>query len=658
MKYKKLFEPTKIGNIQLKNRFAMGPMGNIGYGDAFGAFNQRIVDYYVERAKNGVGLIITGICPVTEEIEGFERGAMPCPTASPIHFIWEGTQMNERIHAYGTKTLIQLTAGLGRSAIPGLVKNYIAPSENENRFDETIIHRMMTKEEINKMTDAFVQSAVISQKAGFDGVEIHAVHEGYLLDQFAIAFYNHRKDEYGGDLENRLRFATDIVKGIKQACGKDFVVSLRYSIKSYMKGLRQGAVPGEVFDEVGKDTEEGIKAAKLLVEAGYDSLDCDAGTYDSWYWNHPPMYFEDGMYRDLCTKLYGQVDVPILEAGRMDNPEMAMEELGKSCDIIVLARPLLADPEIVQKIRFDKLDEIRPCLGCHEGCLGRVASGPVQCAVNPQAGRESIYGLQAALTKKTILVVGGGIAGMEVARVCKLRGHNVTLVEKSNELGGNLLVGSKPHFKRNDKRLVNYYIHQLELLNVEVKFNTTITSSNIDSMKADIIVTATGSVPRTIEVKGPQKVVTADEVLLGHVKTGKDIVIIGGGLVGCETGLWLAEETGAKVTVVEIAKQAHAGLPHMNEYMLTDLLAFNHVDILTESSVLETKKNSVLISTPSGEKEIKADTVIGSVGYISTNKLYKELEYSDKLVYNIGDSAKVHNIMYSIWNAYELARNL
>lgn len=259
----------------------------------------------------------------------------------------------------------------------GYVTFNVTPSEQGNRFNPEVIHREMTKGEIESWIQAFIQSAVIAKKAGFDGVEIHAVHEGYLLDQFAISIYNHRTDEYGGSLENRLCPAIEIVKGIKKACGEDFPVSLRYSLKSCMKDLRQGGLPGEEYEEAGRDIPEGIQAAKLLEAAEYDALNADVGTYDSWYWNHPPMYFENGMYREFGEILKQEVTVPVILAGRMDDPEIAESAIGTCCDIVAYGRPLLADAEIAEKIRTNRLDEVRPCLGCHEGCMGRIVNSPV-----------------------------------------------------------------------------------------------------------------------------------------------------------------------------------------------------------------------------------------------------------------------------------------
>lgn len=659
-KYQKLFEPVSIGKVTLKNRTSMAPMGPVGYADAFGGFQQRLQDYYVERAKNGVGLIITGICDVDMNLEGIPTMGIPCPTTNPLAFIHSTYSMNERIHAYGAKCFLQLTAGLGRSAIPNFVSKHIAPSEQENRFDPNVIHREMTLEEIKTLIQKYAVAAMVAKQSGFDGVEIHAVHEGYLLDQFAIAFYNKRTDEYGGSLENRLRITIEIIKAIKQTCGADFPVSLRYSLKSCMKGLRQGGLPGEEYEEVGKDIEEGIEAAKILVAAGVDALNVDAGTYDSWYWNHPPMYFEDGMYIPFGEILKQHVSVPIILAGRLDNPEIAEKALEKACDIVSYGRPLLADPEYVEKVRTDRLDEIRPCLGCHEGCLGRIAHGPISCAVNPACGREEIYGIQPAVMKKHILVIGGGVAGLETARVAALRGHKVTLCEKTDQLGGNLIPGGVPHFKRYDRSLIAYYQRQMELLNVDVHMNTALNAEDIAAFHPDIIVTATGSTPRDMQFEGKQTSYPAKDVLLGKVSVGENVVIVGGGLVGCETAIWLAQQ-GKKVAIAEIAPYilgGHGTLPHMNQFMLEDLLKFYKIDIHTSASITKTTEDSVEIKKGDSVTTLPCNTLITSVGYLKNDGLYEKLKDLEIPVYNVGDSSQVRNVMYAIWNAYEISRNL
>ncbi|KNZ43168.1 FAD-dependent oxidoreductase [Acetobacterium bakii] len=661
-KYAKLFQPTNIGTLQIKNKMSMAPMGPIGFADDNGAFNQKGQNYYVERAKGGTGLIITGICSVDLDAEDMAKPVIPCPTINPLAFIYAGTQMNERIHAYGAKVIMQLTAGLGRSAMPGFVKKYIAPSDQENRWDPSIIHREMTVDEIQNVIKKFAMSASVAKASGFDGVEIHAVHEGYLLDQFAISFFNKRTDAFGGSLENRLRFSTEIVKAIKGVCGADYPVTLRYSLKSFMKGLRQGALPGETFDEVGKDVDEGIAAAKLLVAAGYDALNVDAGTYDSWYWNHPPMYFKDGgMYREFGRILKKHVNVPIILAGRMDDPDMACEAIGDSCDIVSYGRPLLTDPYYPEKVRQGRLDEIRPCLSCHEGCLGRISHGPLCCAVNPEVGREKIYGIEPASKKKTVLVIGGGLAGMEVARVCALRGHMVTLCEKSHKLGGNLIPGSIPDFKSNDKKLLAWYERQLELLLVMVKKDTTMDKRKIAIQGDDIVVVATGSQPILGKFGHARGVITASEALLGTKPIGDTVLIIGGGLVGCETGLWLAQQ-GKNVTIVEMSPDIAGGphgMPFMNYDMLKDELAYHQVKVYKSTKALSVEKESIILKTPDGEVKMLADTVIIAIGYKAEDSLYNQIKLDSKVpVYNVGDSRHVNNIMYAIWDAYEIAREL
>ena len=372
------------------------------------------------------------------------------------------------------------------------------------------------------------------------------------------------------------------------------------------------------------------------------------------------MYFEDGMYREFGRILKQEVDVPIILAGRMDNPELAEESIGTCCDIISYGRLLLADAEIATKIKEGRVEEIRPCLGCHEGCMGRIANATVSCAVNPACGRENIYGLTPALQKKKILVAGGGIAGMETARVCALRGHDVVLCEKSDHLGGNLIPGGVPHFKRYDLKLVDYYKRQMELQGVEVHLNTEVTADTAKSFQADIIVCASGSTPKQMTVNGELPVYTADEVLLGKQDASDQIVIIGGGLVGFETALWLAQQ-GKKVSVVEILPEilgGHGAMPHMNYYMLTDLLNYHKVDIYTDTKVLKTTSDGVVVETDGTQKVLPAKTVIASIGYKENNMLYEQLKDSEIPVYNIGDSRQVHNIMYAIWNAYELARGL
>lgn len=662
-KYSNLFEPFKIGKLEIKNKFVMAPMGPGGLAAADGAFNKRGVEYYVERAKGGTGLIITGICYVENEIEKKAMPTMPCPTLNPVSFMEIGSEMTERVHAYDSKIFLQLTAGFGRVAIPAiLLKEAVAPSPIDNLWNPNIMCRELTTEEVETMVKKFAEAAAVAKMSGFDGVEIHAVHEGYLLDQFTIALFNKRTDKYGGDLKGRLRFPIEIVKAIKKVCGEDFPVSLRYSVKSYIKGIRQGGLPNEEFQELGRDTDEGLKVAKILEDAGYDSFNADAGTYDSWYWNHPPMYQERGLYLPLTEKLKRVLDVPVLAAGRMDSPELASRALeeGKA-DAIVIGRGLLADPQLPSKIKTGNTDDIRPCLACHDGCMGRIAQvKPLSCAVNPQTGREAEYGIEPAAKIKNVMVIGGGVAGMEAARVCTLRGHHVSIYEQGGKLGGTLLAGGVPDFKEDDLRLVHWYEKQLKDLNVDEHLNTKVTKELIDAVSPDAVIVATGYTPKRLEVPGVEKAIQATDALLGKKQIKDKVVIIGGGLVGCELALWLAKQ-GKQVTIVEVLEKILSSglpIPHMNSTMLKDLLNFHNVEIITGTSLAAIKDTEAVVKTKSGEKAIEADSVVMAIGYNPENSLYKQIAPDMDEVYLLGDARKVQNIMNAIWDAYEVARNV
>ena len=663
MKYSKLFSPIKIGSITIKNRFAMAPMGPLGLADANGGWNQRGIDYYVERAKGGTGLIITGVTFFDQVVEKQDPSTVPNPLYKPVNFVKTSREMTERIHAYGSKIFLQLSGGFGRVTIPTNVGDIppIAPSAIPHRWlDKTC--RAITVDEIHAIVKQFGEAAFHAKRAGFDGVQIHAVHEGYLIDQFAISMFNQRTDEYGGSLENRLRFAKEIVEEIKKTCGDDFPVTLRFSVKSMIKDWRVGALPGEDFEEKGRDTEEGLKAAKLLESYGYDALDTDVGTYDAWWWNHPPMYQKKGLYREYCKMVKEVVDIPVFCAGRMDNPDMALEAIENGeCDVIDLGRPLLADPDYCNKLRCGKITQIRPCISCHEGCMGRVASySLLNCAVNPQAARERVNAYEPILKKKKVLIVGGGVAGCEAARVLAIRGHQPVVYEKGSRLGGNLIPGGAPDFKEDDIALADWYTNELNRLGVHVHLNTELNEEEIKAMDYDTVILATGSKTKVFSLGDDSHTYTAEQVLLKQKDAGKKTVVVGGGLVGCETALWLAQN-GIHVTIVEALDKVMAvngPLCAANKEMLEALLPFNGVEIITGAKVTEFANGEVKVDTKEGSKTIMSDSVILSVGYKEENTLYNNLQFDIPDLYLLGDAKKVSNIMYAIWDAFEVANHI
>ena len=658
-----LFSPISIGKVNIKNRFAMAPMGPLGLGDAQGGFNQRGIDYYTARARGGTGLIITGVTFVDNTIE--EHGMPNCPnsTYNPVQFVRTAREMTERVHAYNARIFLQMSGGFGRVTIPTNLGEFppVAPSPIQHRWlDKTC--RALTVDEIHELVRDFGEGAYNAKRAGFDGVQIHAVHEGYLIDQFAISLFNQRTDEYGGSLENRLRFAREIVEEIKRRCGQDFPVMLRYSPKSFIKALREGALPGEEFEEKGRDLPEGVEAAKLLVFYGYDALDVDVGSYDAWWWSHPPMYQKKGLYMPYAKLVKENVDVPVLCAGRMDDPDMAEGAVNDGvCDIISLGRPLLADPDYVNKLRRGERKCIRPCISCQEGCMGRIQEySMVNCAVNPQAARERVTAYNPVLKAKRVLVIGGGVAGCEAARVLAERGHKPEIMERSGHLGGNLLAAGAPPFKEDDIALVHWYENEMQRLNVPVHFNTAVDPDSALYEEYDAVIVATGATPKKFPLGENAPVYTAMDALLGKTPIGERVTVVGGGLVGCETALWLAQE-GKCVTIVEALDRLMAvnkPLCHANSEMLERLLPFHGVETLVSSSVQKYEGGKIFVKTPQGERQLDSDTVILSVGFREDRGVFDAWETSAREIYLLGDAKKVANIMYAVWDAFEVANHI
>jgi len=666
MKYKKLFTPIKIGTVTIKNRFVMAPMGPLGLADADGGFNQRGIDYYTERAKGGTGLIITGVTFVDNEVEEHGMPNCPCSTYNPVQFVRTSREMTERIHAYGSKVFLQMSGGFGRVTIPTNLGEYppVAPSAIPHRWLDKIC-RPLTVEEIHTIVKKFGDGAANAKRAGFDGVEIHAVHEGYLIDQFAISLFNLRTDEYGGSLENRLRFAREIVEEIKARCGQDFPVALRYSPKSFIKALREGALPGETFIEKGRDLDEGVEAAKLLVTYGYDALDTDVGSYDAWWWSHPPMYQEKGLYRPYCKLMKETVDVPILCAGRMDDPDMALEAIEDgTCDMIALGRPLLADPDYCNKLRGDRGEEIRPCISCQEGCMGRIQEySMINCAVNPQCARERYFAYNPIGRAKTVVIVGGGIAGCEAARVLAIRGHKPIIYEKTARLGGAFNEAGVPSFKEDDRALIRWYEQTLQRLNVEIHFQTALSREDLKEMQYDALIVATGATAKVFPLGDGCSVITAKEALAAHgVNVGKRVAVIGGGMVGCELALWLTKDFGKQVTIVESLDsllEVNAPLCSANSEMLKRLVPFCGTKVLCRTKAVRTTAGGLLVRNlnTEAEEELAVDTVILAVGFCPDRALYDEMQDAAE-IYAVGDCKEFHNIHSAIWDAFEVANHI
>ena len=679
-KYKPLFTSWKINNLEIKNRIVMTSMGGtnlLGWME-INHFDKAGAELIMQVAKNNVGLILPGCQPVYNPMFGqwlYKKDGM----------YKELKEFMKEFHKTGAKLFIQLTAGFGRSftissmmemlytnpvlnavskPFMNLDKITAAPSPSPNRWSDKVPSREMTVAEIEEFIKAFALTAKKLKEADVDGVEIHAVHEGYLLDQFTLKYVNKRTDEYGGSLENRYRFACEIVKAIKKECGDDFPVSLRYSVESKTKGFRKGALPGEEYVEAGRDMAESIEAVKLLKEAGYDMLNCDNGTYDAWYWAHPPIYMPENCNLQDVEELRKHTDLPVVCAGRL-NPDTAAEEIKEGrLDGAGFARSFLADPEWVTKLMNDRKDDIRPCILCHNGCFNMCHYKGVpndqslldslhlaRCAVNAETMQTSKHYIKKTDKPKKVVIIGGGIAGMEAARVLKLRGHNPVIYEASDKLGGTFIPASSESYKGKLRELLEWYRKQMKDLKIEINLNSKI--ENISEFGDMPVIVATGSKPRKLNIHGFDKTIEACEYLNGQA-AGDNVAVIGGGLTGCEIAYELALQ-GKKVSIVEMKDDliAQTGVCLANSSYLREWFELHKVPVYLNTALKEVKDDSIICINNNKEIEIKCDSVISSAGYIPD-----PLSPKKKNVYLIGDCDKVGNLRTVIWKAYECAMKI
>ncbi len=681
-RYNALFTPWKIGNCEIKNRIVLTSMGGT---DLFGwmeknHFDKAGADFILEIAKNNVGLVLPGCQPVYNPMFG--------------QWLYKNDKMYKDLkewmpefHKTGAKLFVQLTAGFGRSftisemmeklyenpVLRKLSKPFMdldkitaSASPSPNRWSDKVPSREITVEEIREFVTAFAKTAKKLKDAGVDGVEIHAVHEGDLLDQFTLKYVNKRTDEYGGSFENRYRFAVDIVRAIKAVCGKDFPVSLRYSIISKTKGFREGALPGEDYVEVGRDMEESERAVKYLQDAGYDMLNCDNGTYDAWYWAHPPIYMPENCNLADVEHIREFVDIPVVCAGRMDPAVAARSIENGKLDGAGFARPFLADPEWVTKLMEEREADIRPCILCHNGCFNMChyqgvpndqslsdSLGLARCAVNAEMMQWDKHYIKPAKTPKRVHIVGGGIGGMEAARVLKLRGHEPVIYEKSDRLGGTFIPASAESYKGKLRDLLQWYLRQMDKLGIEVNLNTEI--DDIRLFGDEPVIVATGAVPRFLgNVPGFEKTVEACEYLNKEKEVGETVAVIGGGLTGCEIAYELALK-GHKPIIVEMKNDlvAQTGVCLANSSYLREWFALNEVPVYLETVLKEVRDGGITVVRGGEEFTIPCDSVISSAGYIP-----HPLARSGKNVTLVGDCKKVGNLRSVIWGAYEAAMKI
>lgn len=665
--YSILQTPLNISKQVIKNRIAMAPMGDIHqfFNKKTGMVNERWKEYMKERARGGTGLLMPSVFKIASDVLSYSEKGITDWMMFGIESHRDYAELAEYVHALGGKLFFQLSPGRGRVIIRDEAyedKAFIpfSASENEPLNRPEMKCRAITKEEIEAVVEAFGEAAELLANVGIDGIELHA-HEGYLLDEFATELWNKRNDRYGGSTEKRMTFATDIMREIKKRAGQDFPVVYRYGVKHFIKEIGKAAVKmGE--NEVGRDVEESVRIAKILEKNGFDALHVDTGCYESSYWAHPPIYLKHGFSVDLVSKVKEAVQIPVIIAGRMDNPDIAARTIkeGKA-DMVAIGRGLLADPYWPKKVFENRIEDITPCIGCHDLMYRSETDKYTYCTVNPFCGGESIYKIVHANKKQKVLIAGAGVAGMQAARIAALRGHDVVIYEKNNDVGGHLIAAAVPDFKEDINLLLDSYIVGLKKMGIPVHCNTAVTASLVAAESPDIVIVATGSKPVIPAIPGIANdcVATCIDVLKGKKKVGNSVVIIGGGLEGCEIALWLAQ-SGKKVTIIEMADHLNLNIHRSNRNMLIDLLIDANVEIITGARVNAIDGNLVMFERNEGEAitSLQTDSVVIAVGLESNAELYSDLKGIVPNLYKIGDCNEPRKIGNAIWEGTMVALNI
>ena len=634
-----LFEPITIGRLELKNRLVMAPMGT-GYASPQGEVTDRLLSYYEERARGGVGLVIVEATCVEFPVAWMLLGQV---RADDDHFLPGLKELAEGVHRQGAAVFIQLCHGgrVAKSRVHGVQP--VAPSPLAVPGGE--VPRELKAGEMPSVVRGFVQAALRAQKAGFDGIEVHAAH-AYLLNNFLSPATNQRQDSYGGDLKGRARLLLEVLEGIRRAVGAGFVISCRINGAEY--GLSQGITP-----------QDSQALAPMIEAAGADVIHVSAFGYA-----HPVMRastpIQPGFELPLAQGVKEQVRIPVIAVGRI-TPELAEKAiLEGQADLISLARALLADPYLPNKVSLGREEDIRPCINCIKCRDGVVAGKPVFCAVNPCLGKEKELALTPARDRKRVLVVGGGVAGMEAARVAALRGHQVWLYEKSRALGGQLRLAAKPPGKQDLEPLNRYLQTQLQKLPVRVKRGRAVTPAVIAEVKPQVVILAQGSLPFTPELPGmdQNRVVQAVDVLAGKARVGERVVVVGGEMVGCETADFLADR-GKKVPVTRRGEQFATKINPTPRLALLTRLAQKGVSLLPGVTYLGITPEGLRIKDKDGqEKLLEADTIVLAAGARPQDGLGKSLEGMGLEVHRAGDGVEPRSITEALAEACAIALKL
>lgn len=689
MKYEKLFTPMKIGNVEIKNRIVMAPMC-MGFGQYNGCATETMMNYYEERAKGGVGLIFTEITRINDITGASSYGQLGMSHDYQIPALKE---MTDRIHKHGCKVMVELhhpgrqNLGLMMGTVPiciageklmgnaytklltgvvippgkklqdkDIVPRVVSPSKCEKSKMSNSVNRALSHKGVKKLIAQFIEGAVRVKKAGCDGVELHASH-GYLIQQFLSPNTNKRTDEYGGSLENRMRFLTEIIDGIRKNCGKDFPIVVRLTVD-------------EMYDRIGKPNkgyglDEGLKMAKILSDRGIDAIDVSSAAYDTFnYWLEPTTY-QCGWRKNLAEEVKRVVDIPVIAANLIRSPQQAEEQLCAGIqDFVALGRPLIADPHWANKVysgNEDKISRCVCCLYCFESMMENAYKySHGHCSVNPFVGRENVK-LNKNGNGRKVVVVGTGPAGLMCANILCDRGFDVIVIEKESTVGGQLNLADKPPHKEKMAWVCTDLYAKAKDKNIEFMFDTVADKALLESLKPYAVVNATGGNAVFPKAFQGSNVSTVTEILNGSVQLeNKKVAVIGSGMTGLETSELLVSQ-GNKVTVVEMAESIAPGAWFQGVDDAMAVLNKAGTAFLTGHRLISIQDKGIYLeAVKSGKRlNIDVDYVVLSMGVRPDNALFNAIKDSSAYkVYNIGDSNKVGRIANATEAAYQLAVSL
>ena len=636
----KLLEPVEIGGLVLKNRMVMSPMLTCMATDD-NKVSQRMLDYYLARARGGIAAIIseyTYIDPKASKARGHQLGNHGEECLPGLK------KLTETIEENGARAILQLCHAGRQSSVKYTGLQPLAPSAVPNLGE---MPREITVAEIEEVENAFAQAGDRAKRAGFSGVEIHGAN-GYLLSQFLSPHTNRRTDDYGGSLENRARFSLETLKRLRSRVDPDFVVGYRMNGADYLDN--------------GISLEDAGRFAAMLEEAGADYVHVSAGMQESWHYVVQPMYIPDGCLVDLAKRVKDNVGIPVITVGAhtVKTAEQALQE--EKADLVAFGRSLIADPELPNKLFSGRSEDIRPCIRGNEGCVSNTRlDHPIHCEVNPAAGKEIEFTVLPSAQSKEVLVVGGGIAGLEAARLAAVKGHKVTLLERSEQLGGHLIEGCVPRFKDTVKRLLSWSIDQVRKFEVEILKETKGTPELVRNRQPEVLIVAVGSSFIVPDIKGVEQpfVLLPDEAFLGQKEIGERVVIIGGGTVGCELALYLSEELGRKTAVVEKEQELIPGATFINRIAIMERLRRVEVKQYTGWTLTEIGNAEVVgKSRENGREIIPADTVVLCMGVRARADVAESFHGFAPVVKIIGDCCQARDIYHSIEDSWQAVLSL